>query len=455
MSADASLATSIDTKVDASTDDTSLTQDLVDLVRRKPITEHDLDMAALFTLDAVANILGGRNSQPGGILIDWAGSQANMLDAGRRGFLMGALCHILETDDLHRASVVHPGCVVVPAAFALADRVRGDGETLLRAVLSGFEACTRVGMGVGPAHYKIWHNTATCGGFGAAMAAADLFGLDDAQTVHALGNAGSQAAGLWQFLETGAMTKHLHAGHAVEAGIKAAELAALGFTGPPKILEGDKGFFKATCPDADPSRVTADPDAPWQLTLTSIKPWPSCRHTHPAIDAAQEIRRKLGPDAVALAQWIEVDAYQAALDVCDNPTPSTDYEAKFSLQHCTAAALGLDEVDFAAFGPEGREGLAAMRERVAIAAREPYISAYPTAWGSKVTVRLVSGETLVAEREHAKGDPEAPLSREDMIAKARMLLAHGRVADPDRLIDDILAMSAGGPVPTLSLFDVA
>src|SRR5690606_14080258 len=126
----------------------------------------------------------------------------------------------------------------------------------------------RVGMAVGPAHYRVWHNTATCGPYGSAMAAAELLGLDDVQAVHALGNAGTQSAGLWQFLETGAMSKHLHAGRAAEAGIVAAELAARGFTGAPAILEGEKGFFAGACPDARPEALLADPAAPWQLRLT-------------------------------------------------------------------------------------------------------------------------------------------------------------------------------------------
>ncbi|MBC7102290.1 MAG: MmgE/PrpD family protein, partial [Parvibaculum sp.] len=208
----------------------SLTETLVSLIRTKPVNDADIEAAALFTLDAVANSLAGRNSEPGRILLDWwRASPSNAApDPGREAFLMGALCHILETDDLHRESVVHPGCVVVPAAWALARKRGATGRSFLTSVLHGFEAASRVGMGVGPAHYKIWHNTATCGPFGSAMAAAALLDLEDGEAVHALGNAGSQSSGLWQFLETGAMTKHLHAGHAAEAGIRAAELAAFG-----------------------------------------------------------------------------------------------------------------------------------------------------------------------------------------------------------------------------------
>lgn len=431
----------------------TLTEGLVSLIRAKPIKASDYEAAALFTLDAVANILAGRNSVPGSVLLDWwrAGATNDMPDPARLAFLMGALCHILETDDLHRESVVHPGCVVVPAAWALANKQGVSGRALLRAVLHGFEATTRVGMAVGAAHYRIWHNTATCGPYGSAMAGAALLGLDDAQAVHALGNAGSQSAGLWQFLETGAMTKHLHAGHAAEAGLKAADLAAFGFTGPPKILEGDKGFFKAACPNAQPGMVLASPDADWQLVRTSIKPWPSCRHTHPAIDAAEELRQLLGASGEADIRTIEVGTYQAALDVCDRPVANSEYEAKFSLQHAVAAALLLPQVDFAAFGQEARARVADLALRVSLSADEPYRSAYPNNWGARVRVELKDGRALVAQRDNAKGDPEAPLGHDEMVAKAEMLLAHGGVRNPKGIIDGVLGLARDGALPDLSL----
>jgi len=137
----------------------TLTQQLIELIQAKPVTEADLEQAALFTLDAVANALAGRQSAPGKILLCWW--EATGKDSGRQAFLMGALTHILEVDDLHRASVVHPGCVVVPAAWAVARREGLNGIALLTAILRGFEAATRVGMAVGKAHYRHWHNTAT------------------------------------------------------------------------------------------------------------------------------------------------------------------------------------------------------------------------------------------------------------------------------------------------------
>lgn len=421
----------------------SLTQQLIEQINAKPISAEDLAQAALFTLDAMANAIAGRRSAPGVILSRWQQNSAQ--DAGRRAFLLGALTHILEVDDLHRASVVHPGCVVVPAAWAVAEREAASGHALLTAVLRGYEAATRIGMAVGPAHYRIWHNTATCGPFGSGMAAASLLQLDSVATVHALGNAGTQSAGLWQFLETAAMTKHLHAGRAAEAGILAADLARLGYTGPPQILEGAKGFFAATCPDADPDKLLHGIAATsWQLWQTSLKLWPCCRHTHGVIDAALALHAQCDPAAI---ETVLVETYPAALDVCDRMHPTSDYEAKFSLHHCVAAALTQGQIDFSSFHAQARHSLADLRARVRVEAAEPYASAYPDAWGTAVTLIPKNGASISARCNQAKGDPANPLRQEDIINKAARLLRYGGFPQPDKWIAAILDLANDGPIP--------
>lgn len=424
----------------------TLTEELVDLIRAKPVSDDDLAAMALFTLDGIANALAGRRTEPGRALLAWA--EGRQGDAGRRALLMGGLMHILEVDDLHRASTTHPACVVIPAAFAIARETMPTGPDLLRAILRGFEAVARVGMSVGPMHYKVWHNTATCGPFGSAMAAADLLDLNAEQTVHALGNAGTQSAGLWQFLATGAMSKHLHAGRAAEAGVVAAELASNGFTGPPAILEGPQGFYAGACPDPDPEAVLRDPDAPWQVHATSIKPWPSCRHTHPVIDAALELSSKLDASDVTA---VEAATYDAAVDVCDRPAPNSAYEAKFSLQHSIAAALTAGEIGFASFDTEARDGVADLTAKVRVRGGDPYKGAYPKSWGGEVTVTLGDGAKITAARTHCKGDPELALNRDEMIAKARELLTYAEIHDADSVIRPVLAMAEGGPVPEIAI----
>ena len=417
----------------------TLTQGLIKLIREKPIATADLEKTALFTLDAIANMIAGRNTEPGRKLLEWGAGR--MGDTGRRAFVMGGLTHILEVDDVHRASVVHTGAVTVPGVFALAAGSDIPGETILRAVLYGFESTSRVGMAVGPAHYRVWHNTATCGPYGSAMAAATILGLDDEQAMYALGNAGTQSGGVWEFLKTGAMSKHLHAGRAAEAGVVAAELAALGFTGPPAILEGPTGFFMAACPDPDPGAILRDPLAPWQVHATSIKPWPSCRHTHPAIDASLALAGQIDLSSVSV---IDVATYAAALDVCDRPVANTDYEAKFSLQHSVAVALQRGKMDFAAFGDEARADAAPLAAKVRLSAADPYATSYPVSWGAGITVELTDGTRVESVTTECKGDPEAALSADEMIAKARDLMRYAGVNDSARIIDGVLDLANGG-----------
>jgi len=185
------------------------------------------------------------------------------------------------------------------------------------------------------------------------------------------------------------MSKHLHAGRAAESGLLAAELAAHGFTGPPRILEGEKGMFAAMCADPDPDAILADPDAPWQLHRTSTKPWPSCRHTHPAIDCALELHGKLNGAEV---EKVDISTYRAALDVCDRPNPENDYQAKFSLYHCVAIALRDGVVKLDSFTEQARARCAELRAATTVQVVDPFASRYPVSWGSGVRLTTRGGD---------------------------------------------------------------
>jgi 2-methylcitrate dehydratase PrpD len=413
------------------------------------VGDDDLRQAGLFVLDTLACALGALQTEPARILGVVASPQH--ADMTRRAFYLGGLSHILELDDLHRNSVTHPGCVVIPAAWAAAESLDLGGRAFLTAVVAGYEAGTRVGMAVGKAHYRVWHNTSTCGPFGSAMAAATLLGLNEDQCVWALGNAGTQSCGLWEFLASGAMSKHLHTARAAEAGVLAALLAREGFTGPDTILEGEKGFFKGLCPDSVPQAVLAQPDAPWQLTRSSIKPWPCCRHTHPAIDAAISLHGELGGRQIA---QVKVATYRAALDVCDRPDPQDPYSAKFSLQHCVGMALQEGRVVQASFGDGGRRAAAGIRPKVALQVSREIDAAYPDAWGAEVQVETADGKTFKALRAHCKGDPENPVTEPELAAKAQSLMEEGGLdaAAARTLIKSVYGLAEDRPVRSLALF---
>jgi 2-methylcitrate dehydratase PrpD len=176
-----------------------------------------------------------------------------------------------------------------------------------------------------------------------------------------------------------------------------------------------------------------------------MKPWPSCRHTHPAIDAALELHGNLGG---AVPRAVEVATYKAALDVCNRPEPANEYGAKFSLQHCVALALTDGKVGFESFDAAARARLAPLGKHIELRASEPYLSAYPKAWGARIAVRMPDGREAIAERNSCKGDPDRPLSNDEIVAKADLLLAHGGIegATARRIIDGILALAGGGGV---------
>lgn len=430
----------------------SLTRNLVRLIRDKEVAESDMQAAALFVLDTVSCALGALNTEPARMLKAVAPPEAG--DTARRAFYLGGLTHILEMDDLHRESVVHPGCAVIPAAWAIADERNLGSRAFLQAVLAGYEACCRIGMSVGKAHYRVWHNTSTCGPFGSAMAAAALIGLSEDQTVWALGNAGTQSSGLWEFLAASAMSKHLHTARAAESGLLAALLAQEGFTGADRILEGEKGFYAGLCTDSDPAAVTAEPARPWELQRTSIKPWPCCRHTHPAIDAAIALHGELGGAGVAKVAKVTVGAYRAALDVCDRPSPDDPYGAKFSLQHCVAVALADGAVVQSSFDAQARERVADARARVALTLGPEIDAAYPNAWGAEVSLETADGRTLRMLRREAKGDPENPVTAEELSVKAQALLVDGGMTagEAQRFIATILGLTEDRPMGELGLF---
>jgi 2-methylcitrate dehydratase PrpD len=383
----------------------SLTRQLVGRLAR-PVDDLARTRARLHLLDWLGCVAGARGEAVAAV------ARAAEPDAMTRAALMG---NVLEMDDVDRIGRLHPGPVVWPAAIcAVRDEAgRGGAATLadlLDGGVRGYEAMVTVGRMFDDHHYAHWHPTATAGGFGAAAAAASVFGLDAAATVAALGNAGSVAGGLWRMRHEAVMTKAMHAAHAALSALWFARMALHGMTGPEWILEGEQGVFAAMV--ADPRPVPETPG--WRMFEVSFKPWPACRHVHPAIDAALA----LGP---ALADGpIRVESYGDALRFCDRPHPATAAEARFSLQHAIAVVATKGRPELADFEPAAIAALAAARARVTVALAADLDATYPAHFGARVTA---GGQTALAA--DALGDPENPVDAAALIAKLRRLVAWG------------------------------
>lgn len=351
-----------------------------------------------------------------------------------------AAAHVAEQDDVHNGSVFHPAAVVFPAALAVAQAIGASGRELLAASVAGYEVGIRVGEFLGRSHYRIFHTTATAGTLAAAAAVGRLLKLDAAQMLHAFGSAGTQSAGLWEFLRDAADSKQLHTAKAASDGLLAAYLAQDGFTGAQHILEGPQGLAAGMSRgDADPAKLTDRLGTRWALAETSFKFHASCRHTHPAADALQQVMRTHGLQADHIER-VTARVHQGAIDVLGPVTdPQTVHQSKFSMGTVLGLIAVFDRASLADFDAHFQDPrVVALRRKVHMVLDAEVDGAYPQRWIGKVDVLTTDGRTLHGRVDEPKGDPGNTLSRPEIEAKARQLAAYAggaSAAEMDTLIE--------------------
>ncbi len=352
-----------------------------------------------------------------------------------------ASSHFMEQDDVHNGSVFHPGAVVFPAVLALAQDRGISGKEMMTAAVAGYEVGIRVGEFLGQSHYKVFHTTGTAGTIAAAVAAGRAINLPPEKMQHAIGSAGTQAAGLWEFLKDAANSKQLHTAKAAFDGTLSALLSEKGFSGAKQILEGAKGMGVGLSQDADPARLTDRLGERWATIETSFKFHASCRHTHPAADAFLSLiqQHQLNADQIAT---VTTRVHQGAIDVLGQvDEPKSVHQAKFSM----GTVLGLLSV----YGKAGvyefnecfrEDQVQAFRRRVSMVLDPEVDALYPQRWVGKVTITTTDGRELNARVDEPKGDPGNTLSRAEIEQKAVMLaeLAGAATADEMRGVLDSL-----------------
>ncbi|WP_422841722.1 MmgE/PrpD family protein [Achromobacter xylosoxidans] len=416
-------------------------------------------------LDCLASILAGAASRPVLAIDRYAAAMgpadgpSEILINRRRtspvfaAMVNAAAAHVVEQDDAHNGSVFHPAAVVFPPALAVAQALGRSGRDLLVAAVAGYEVGIRVGEFLGRSHYKIFHTTGTAGTLAAAAATGRLLGLSPAAMLDAFGSAGTQAAGLWEFLRDAADSKQLHTARAAANGIAAAYLAQEGFTGARHILEGPQGMAAGMSSDADPARLTDRLGTRWALAETSFKFHASCRHTHPAADALQQVLREHELAESDIARVV-AHVHQGAIDVLGPVVdPRTVHQSKFSMGTVLGliarqGRAGLPEFDAALDDP----AVADFRGRVTMELDPEVDGAYPQRWIGKVTVHTRDGRVLHGRVDEPKGDPGNTLSRDEIETKT---LSLGRYADAATeaelrgLIDAIWGLERAGKVGAL------
>ncbi len=406
-----------------------------------------VDRAEELFLDWIASALAGNGAKPVRVLEGFArrmgptDGPCEVLVTRRRtsplfaAMVNAASSHVVEQDDVHNGSVLHPGTVVFPAVLAAAQAVGASGSELITAATAGYEAGVRVGEFLGRSHYRVFHTTGTAGTLAAAAGVGRLLRLDEKTLLDALGNAGTQAAGLWEFLREGADSKQLHAAKVAADGLLSAYLAADGLTGAHGVLTGDRGMAAGMSVDADPARLNDRLGRRWALNETSFKYYASCRHTHPCADALSELMRTHALEHGDVAR-VRACVHQAAIDVLGPVrNPQTVHQAKFCMGFVLALIAVRGHADVDDFREETLRDpvIRDWSNSVAMVHDEEVEAAYPQRWLGKVHVATRQGrgyETLVTA---PKGDPENPLSRDELEAKALRLAAYGGAATADEV----------------------
>lgn len=353
-----------------------------------------------------------------------------LLALGRRAtvrtaaLINGAAAHTAEVDDIYRDAIYHPGAPTIAASWAVAQETNASGLDLLCAVVAGYEISTRIGVALGRAHYKYWHNTGTVGSFGAAAAAASLYGLDAGPYAHALATVGTFAAGLQQAFRMDSLSKPLHAGRAAEAGVLAALAARAGITGSLDILEGEAGMGVAMSNGPDWQQALATLGSDFHITRMTFKNHACCGHTFAAIDGALSLQARHTTPADAISK-LRIATYRPALEVAGYENPQTPAEARFSLKFVVATALLYGSVRLSAFEPQrlADAKIRALMKRIELTVDPELDASFPLQRAARVTMETHNGQCQQFLQPTRKGDPEQPLSDAELDGKFLELAA--------------------------------
>ncbi len=347
-----------------------------------------------------------------------------------------AMGHALQMDDGDRWTIAHLGTEIIPAALAASELGASSGRELITAIVLGYEVAMRIGYAVNPSHQQRgFCPNSTLGIFGASTAVAKILNLRVEEVLDALGSAGTQASGVEQFVIDGSASQFLNPAHAAAAGVFSALLAQRGFSGSEAILEGAKGFCRAFSDQCDFSKISVDLGEDFQITKVYFKPYPTCRAFHGAIDAILQIRRMKAIRADDV-QKVNVKTYSYTASTMCNPPPDVVAAARLNMPYCLACALVENDVNIRHFTEEkirDPQLIGAMRKFNFLEADEELNQFAPYLWGAAVTIEMKGGESFEQKVAYPRGEPENPLSNEELVSRFRRLaslrLDNGRIDD--------------------------
>lgn len=370
--------------------------------------------------------------------------QRDRLGVMEAAFVNAIASNLLDYDDTHLNTVIHPSAPVAPVAFALGEETGANGAEVLHAFLLGAEIACRIGNAVSPGHYaRGWHITASCGVFGAAAAAARLMRLSVEQTADALGIAASQSGSIVENLATAA--KNIGVGNAARNGILAARFAARGYRAAPLAIEGPLGWAHAMGDEPVLAEITEGLGQRWEIARNTYKPYAAGIVFHAVIDACLALREQLGKAVAQIARMTV--AGDALLLARGDRIVRNERDTRVSIHHCAAIALLLGRADVADFEMPAVQDPAVAALRAKVLAE---CDASLPRGAARVTITLADGSTHQATIEHPRGSAEQPLSDAELAAKYRANAAlGGTTADVEGQLAGLWALDQAASIAPL------
>ena len=352
------------------------------------------------------------------------------LSAAAAALVNGTAIHGEDFDDTFEGGPVHAGAVIVPAVLAACERHKRDGKAALLGIAVGVETMCRLSL-VAPTltHKAGFHPTAVFGTIGAAAGVGAALGLSSRQLVDALGNAGSMSGGIIEYLAEGAWTKRLHAGWAAQAGMRAALLGRGGFVGPRTVLEGSHGFFYAFArtTNGDFAAVTDNFGARWVTETLAFKPYPCGTMTHPYIDCARRLGRRVKTDDVVemVCDVGEGTVHRLWEPLAAKQYPANGYAGKFSTPYCIACGFVRGNVGLSDFSDDAVRDPTVLALAAKVRHRIDLQNPYPKNFTGHIRATLRDGSVVEERQPHMRGGAHEPLTRADIEEKFLLNARHG------------------------------
>lgn len=339
------------------------------------------------------------------------------------GTIHAAMAQATEIDDFYKPALLHIGSTCIPPALALAMEKGISGKKLIAALVAAYEVGTRIGASVNPGHHQIWHTTGTVGTFAACVSVGKVLELNLEQMIYALGTAGTQASGLNQYMiDGGEMSKPLHSGKAAYNGYIAAELAGRGFTGATKIIEGPKGFARATSKDFNPAKLKIG-EGQFNIMDITQRLYPVNGHILSAVQAIISLISEHPEIESKQVKEINVAFYNEAVNFLEPVKATTPFLARFCLPYCLATAVINRKLDNSLFTEDALKDSSVrhLMSKIRMYEDKKLTAQFPAIWSSRITIKINTNHQYTKEIKIAKGDPENSISLQEIIAKAEKI----------------------------------